>query len=147
MLSCGFFSAFTWIIVLRCPFTCARCAPLKASLIPLLYSREFVCSQTNFKGRVFMTHPTKSIYKLILQDFLKVSSIAVDDQLYNEQDVLKSMDQIEGINYHQDIHHKGKFCILSYFSLHSFFLLELTLTQVSKFVRTTLVTFSAPPCS
>ena len=63
--------------------------------------------KTDFKGRVFMTHPTKAIYKLILQDFLKVSSIAVDEQLYNEQDVLKSMEQIEGINYHQTVLHNG----------------------------------------
>ena len=27
---------------------------------------------TKFKGRVFMTHPTKSIYKLIMPDYVKV---------------------------------------------------------------------------
>ena len=32
-------------------------------------------AQTNFAGRVFMTHPTKAIYKMMLADFVKVSNI------------------------------------------------------------------------
>ncbi len=63
--------------------------------------------QTDFKGRVFMTHPTKSIYKLILQDYVKVSTISVEDTLYDENDLQRSMDKIEVVNYHQIVHHKG----------------------------------------
>jgi cleavage and polyadenylation specificity factor subunit 3 len=54
-----------------------------------------------------MTHPTKSIYKLILQDYVKVSTISVEDTLYDESDLQKSMDKIEVVNYHQIVHHKG----------------------------------------
>lgn len=32
-------------------------------------------SQTNFKGRVFMTHPTKAVYKWMLADFVKVRCV------------------------------------------------------------------------
>ena len=61
----------------------------------------YFLQRTNFKGRTFMTHPTKSIYKLILQDYVKVSSISVEETLYTERELLASMDKIECINYHQ----------------------------------------------
>ena len=35
--------------------------------------------KTNFKGRVFMTHPTKAVMQMMLRDFLRVSNISVDD--------------------------------------------------------------------
>lgn len=33
----------------------------------------YFLEQTNFKGKVFMTYPTKSVYKLLLSDSAKVS--------------------------------------------------------------------------
>lgn len=54
-----------------------------------------------------MTHPTRSIYKLILQDFIKVSHLSVEDVLYTEADLLSSMDKIESINFHQTVDYKG----------------------------------------
>uniref|UniRef100_A0A0D3HUI3 Uncharacterized protein n=1 Tax=Oryza barthii TaxID=65489 RepID=A0A0D3HUI3_9ORYZ len=32
---------------------------------------------TTFKGRVFMTHATKAIYRLLLSDYVKVSVLVV----------------------------------------------------------------------
>lgn len=43
------------------------CVPVCA---PVLCARAL--GQTDFKGKVYMTHPTKSVYKLILQDYVKV---------------------------------------------------------------------------
>ena len=54
-----------------------------------------------------MTHPTKSIYKLILQDYIRVSHLSVEDVLYTEQDLLHSMDKIDVLNFHEVVHHKG----------------------------------------
>ena len=51
--------------------------------------------QTTFKGRVFMTHATKAIYKLLLTDYVKVSKVSVEDMLYNENDIARSMEKIE----------------------------------------------------
>lgn len=51
--------------------------------------------QTNFKGRVFMTHATKAIYKLLLSDFVKISKVSVDDMLYDEHDIARTMEKIE----------------------------------------------------
>ena len=51
--------------------------------------------QTNFRGRVFMTHATKAVYRLLLSDFIKVSKGAAEDMLFNEQDIQASMERIE----------------------------------------------------
>lgn len=67
----------------------------------------YLLEKTDFRGRVFMTHPTKSIYKLILLDYVKVSTISIEETLYDEQDLLNSMDKIECINFHEVVHHKG----------------------------------------
>ena len=67
----------------------------------------YFLEKTNFKGRVFMTHPTKAIYKWLLSDFVKVSNISIDDVLFNEQDLLRSFEKIETIDFHQEIEMEG----------------------------------------
>lgn len=42
-----------------------------------------------------MTHATKVIYMLLLTDFVKVSKTSVDDMLYDEQDIARTMKKIE----------------------------------------------------
>lgn len=64
--------------------------------------------QTTFKGRVFMTHATKAIYKLLLTDYVKVSKVSVEDMLYDEHDINRSMDKIEvGAFLYSPIRHFG----------------------------------------
>eukprot|EP00808_Paulinella_micropora_P028429 g165.t1 len=67
----------------------------------------YLLTKTTFKGRTFMTHATKSIYKLLLQDSVKVSTADESESLYTEKDIVASMSKIEAINYHQVVHHKG----------------------------------------
>ena len=62
----------------------------------------YFLSKTSFKSRCFMTHPTKSIYKLILQDFVKVSTLSSENVLFGEKELLESMERIETVDYHQD---------------------------------------------
>jgi cleavage and polyadenylation specificity factor subunit 3 len=38
-------------------------------------SLPYVMAKTNFKGRVFMTHPTKAIYKWLMQDSVRVQYV------------------------------------------------------------------------
>ncbi|KAL1959463.1 hypothetical protein VTO42DRAFT_1908 [Malbranchea cinnamomea] len=63
----------------------------------------YVLSKTNFKGRVFMTHATKAIYKWLIQDNVRVSNTSSSsDQrttLYNEQDHLSTLPLIEAIDF------------------------------------------------
>lgn len=86
-------------------------------------SLPYVMQQTSFRGRVFMTHATKAIYRWLLTDFVKVTSIAgsgddarsVDNQqnsggsanLYTDDDLMSSFDKIETIDYHSTIEVEG----------------------------------------
>ncbi|XP_077238505.1 cleavage and polyadenylation specificity factor subunit 3-I-like [Tasmannia lanceolata] len=70
-------------------------------------SLPYFLEKTTFKGRVFMTHATKAIYKLLLSDYVKVSKVSVEDMLYDEQDILRSMDKIEVIDFHQTVEVNG----------------------------------------
>ncbi|KZF23968.1 hypothetical protein L228DRAFT_244829 [Xylona heveae TC161] len=67
-------------------------------------SLPYVLSKTNFKGRVFMTHPTRAIYKWLLQDSVRVgntsSSSEQRTELYTEADHLATFPQIEPIDYY-----------------------------------------------
>jgi len=58
--------------------------------------------KTHFKGRVFMTHPTKAIYRWLLADYIKVSNLSVDQMLYTEKDLDASMEKIEVMHFHQE---------------------------------------------
>lgn len=58
--------------------------------------------KTSFKGRCFMTHATKAIYRWLLSDYIKVSNIATEQMLYSEADLEASMDKIETINFHEE---------------------------------------------
>ncbi|KAB1207081.1 Cleavage and polyadenylation specificity factor subunit 3-I [Morella rubra] len=70
-------------------------------------SLPYFLEKTTFRGRVFMTYPTKAIYKLLLTDYVKVSKVSVEDMLYNEQDINRSMDKIEVIDFHQTVEVNG----------------------------------------
>ncbi|XP_047333721.1 cleavage and polyadenylation specificity factor subunit 3-I [Impatiens glandulifera] len=70
-------------------------------------SLPYFLEKTTFKGRVFMTHATKAVYKLLLSDYVKVSKVSVEDMLFDEQDILRSMDKIEVIDFHQTLEVNG----------------------------------------
>ena len=42
-----------------------------------------------------MTYATKAIYQLLLEDDVKVSKVSVEDMLYNENDIARSIGKIE----------------------------------------------------
>ncbi|CAN8103327.1 unnamed protein product [Discula destructiva] len=66
-------------------------------------SLPYVLAKTNFKGRVFMTHPTKAIYRWLIQDSVRVgntSSNPTNQPVYTEQDHLSTFPQIEAIDYY-----------------------------------------------
>ncbi|RFU27723.1 hypothetical protein B7463_g8623, partial [Scytalidium lignicola] len=66
-------------------------------------SLPYVLAKTNFKGRVFMTHPTKAIYKWLIQDSVRVgeaSTNSTSQPVYTEADHLSTFPQIEAIDYY-----------------------------------------------
>ncbi|CCK70965.1 cleavage polyadenylation factor subunit YSH1 KNAG_0F03030 [Huiozyma naganishii CBS 8797] len=76
-------------------------------------SLPYVMQRTPFKGRVFMTHPTKAIYRWLLRDFVRVTAIGVDstlaaeESLYTDEDLAESFDKIETIDYHSTVEVNG----------------------------------------
>ena len=65
----------------------------------------YFTEKTGFRGRVFMTHATKAIYKILMHDASRLDR--GDDKLFDEKDMLKSMEKIELLDYHQHLQHKG----------------------------------------
>jgi len=62
--------------------------------------------RTGFKGRIFMTHPTKAVIKLLLTDYLRLMSINSadkpdEDVLYTEEELKSCLDKVELIDYHR----------------------------------------------
>ena len=67
-------------------------------------SLPYLLAKTNFRGRVFMTHPTKAIYKWLIQDSVRVGNISSSAetkiQMYTEQDHLNTFPMIEAIDFY-----------------------------------------------
>ena len=64
----------------------------------------FVVGRTNFKGRILMTHPTKAIFAMLMQDFVKLNKQSENSEaLFGEKDVAECMKRIEVIDFHQEM--------------------------------------------
>ena len=64
----------------------------------------FLVGRTDFNGRIFMTHPTKAIYNMLMRDFVRLlKSSDGNDQLFTEKDLAASMKKIEVIDFHQEV--------------------------------------------
>ena len=62
----------------------------------------FVVGHTNFKGRIFMTHPTKAIVHTLLKDFVKLTAQQASP-LYSDKDVEAATARTEVIDFQQTI--------------------------------------------
>ncbi|KAJ1987640.1 endoribonuclease ysh1 [Dimargaris cristalligena] len=67
----------------------------------------YFMEKTTFQGRTFMTHPTKAIYRWLLGDYVRVSSASGENQLYEEENMRKSFERIEAIDYHEVVEVDG----------------------------------------
>ncbi len=71
-------------------------------------SLPYFVEKTEFSGKIYMTHPTKSIYNFVLQDFVKVSGVpSGDEQLFDEKDIENTLSKIALIDYHQTVETNG----------------------------------------
>ncbi|VDK42048.1 unnamed protein product [Anisakis simplex] len=64
----------------------------------------WLLEKTAFRGRCFMTHATKAIYRMLIGDYLKVSKYGGGSDnrlLYSEEDLEKTMEKIEVIDFHE----------------------------------------------
>ncbi|KAF4668755.1 Integrator complex subunit 11 [Perkinsus chesapeaki] len=64
----------------------------------------YLIGRTDFKGRTYMTHPTRPICRLLWQDYARVSKItAAEDQVYGRTDIDKCMQRIDTCTFHQTV--------------------------------------------
>ncbi|KAK4048247.1 endoribonuclease ysh1 [Microbotryomycetes sp. JL221] len=68
----------------------------------------YIMEKTNFKegpGLVYMSHPTKAVYKFLMSDFVRVSTAGTDDDenLFTEEEMLASWNAIIGFDFEQEI--------------------------------------------
>ncbi|GAX15257.1 cleavage and polyadenylation specificity factor subunit 3 [Fistulifera solaris] len=69
-------------------------------------SLPYLTERTNFKGRIFMTHPTKSVLRLLLGDYLRLlqmNNAKAEDVLYTEAELQSCINKIELIDYHTTV--------------------------------------------
>jgi cleavage and polyadenylation specificity factor subunit 3 len=69
----------------------------------------YLTERTSFRGRIFMTHPTKAVIRLLLGDYLRLmqmknnSTAENSDILYTESELQACVDKIELIDFHQTV--------------------------------------------
>ena len=59
----------------------------------------YLLEKQEFTASVFMTPPTKSVYKLIVGDYLKLNAAGSDQSLYGQQALDRSMRRIETVRF------------------------------------------------
>ncbi|KAG5190345.1 cleavage and polyadenylation specificity factor subunit 3 [Tribonema minus] len=70
-------------------------------------SLPYFTEHTGFSGRIFMTHPTKAVMRMLLADYIKLVNVSSEDILYDEKDLSACIEKIELIDYHQVLEHEG----------------------------------------
>lgn len=81
-------------------------------------SLPYFTERTGFKGRIFMTHPTKAVIRLLLGDYLRLLQMRnakSEEVLYTEAELLSCIEKIELIDYHQTVTVKG----LTFYALNA----------------------------
>ncbi|GAA5989011.1 hypothetical protein JCM5350_001749 [Sporobolomyces pararoseus] len=69
-------------------------------------SLTYVMEKTNFKegkGVVYMSHPTKAVYRYLMSDFVRVSTAGSDENLFTEEEMLTSFNSIQSFDFEQEI--------------------------------------------
>lgn len=118
LLDCGIHPAYTGVSAL--PFLdLIDLSKIDAILITHFHldhaaALPFITEKTDFKGKVYMTHPTKAILKWLLNDYIRVINSSSDQDFYTELDLENCYNKIIPIDYHQQINIKGvKFTALN----------------------------------
>ncbi|KAI9500459.1 beta-lactamase-like protein, partial [Coemansia spiralis] len=69
----------------------------------------YYLERTTFKGRTFMTRPTKGIFRWLAKDYIRITNISDSDNtaLYTEADLISAHAKIEEIDVHQQVEVNG----------------------------------------
>ena len=109
MLDCGIHPAFSGISAL--PFF-DEIDPASIDIVLITHfhldhaaSLPFFTERTSFRGQVYMTHPTKSIFKWLLADYVRVSASTskadpgeiANDRLFSEAHLTSCYEKINAM--------------------------------------------------
>lgn len=107
MFDCGVHPAYTGISSL--PFF-DLINPLEIDAILVTHfhldhagSLPYFTERTSFKGKVYMTHPTRAIFRWLLNDYVRVSNASSKNDLFTEKELAQCYDKIIPIDYGQEI--------------------------------------------
>ncbi|PWN39753.1 Metallo-hydrolase/oxidoreductase [Ceraceosorus guamensis] len=81
----------------------------------------YIMEKTNFRegnAKVYMTHPTKAVYRFLMSDFVRISNAGNADDLFSESEMLASWRSIEAVDYHQEVPIAGGLSFTSYHAGH-----------------------------
>ena len=78
----------------------------------------YLTEKTGFKGRIFMTHATRAVMRLLLSDYIRLlpsgdgrkqggEGSGGRDGLYDETDLANCCDKVELVDFHQVVEHNG----------------------------------------
>lgn len=67
----------------------------------------FLTEKTAFRGKVYMTYPTKAILKWLLNDYIRVINSSSDQDFYSEADLENCYNKIIPVDYHQQFRVDG----------------------------------------
>lgn len=121
MLDCGIHPAYSGLAAL--PFF-DQIDPAQVDLVLVTHfhldhaaSLPYFMEKTLFRGKVYMTHPTRAIYKWLLSDYVKVSNMASatnekdgagrEEQLYTDADLAASFERIIAVDFQQQVELDG----------------------------------------
>jgi cleavage and polyadenylation specificity factor subunit 3 len=68
-------------------------------------SLPYLTQRTNFKGKIYMTHPTKAVMRLLLGDYLRLMQMKnnPEDILYTEADLNACLNKVELVDFHTTV--------------------------------------------
>jgi cleavage and polyadenylation specificity factor subunit 3 len=67
----------------------------------------YFTERTEFKGQVFMTHPTRAIFRWLLNDYVRVTNVSSENDLYTEKELASCHEKIIAVDYGQEIRAKS----------------------------------------
>mmetsp|Transcript_62987 Transcript_62987/g.144945 ORF Transcript_62987/g.144945 Transcript_62987/m.144945 type:complete len:633 (-) Transcript_62987:470-2368(-) len=67
----------------------------------------YFVNRTHFQGKVLMTHATRAICPYLWHDYARVSRVSEDDHIFTREDIDKTMDCIEVVDFHQTVTSNG----------------------------------------
>ncbi|KAI5171392.1 cleavage and polyadenylation specificity factor subunit 3 [Nematocida sp. LUAm3] len=67
----------------------------------------YFTERTSFSGKVYMTHPTRAIFRWLLNDYVRVSNASSKNDLFSERELSQCYEKIIPIDYGQEIQIKN----------------------------------------